>query len=471
MNAMLNVWLPCQTEMSRLRGRTGFYQPGGAYGFRDQLQDMLPMIGIDDKMVRNHICLCASHQFEDGDVQHWWHPERLGVRTRISDDMLFLPYVTAQYIKETGDETVLREQIPFLMNVDIPAGAEDWYGTPEVTQETAPLQEHCMRAIRRACRYGEHGLVLMGSGDWNDGMNRVGNLGRGESVWLTEFLLVTLREFMPYMQQEQQKQYTDVSQQLTESLEETWDGEWYLRAYTDDGTKLGSKESEKGCCIDSIPQSWAVFAGLRHGPEAVRSAVRRLTDERLGIIKLLDPPLERAAGTGYICAYPPGVRENGGQYTHAACWLVMALARMGDAEEAWRLFQMLMPYTHADTPQKRERYRIEPYVVAGDIYSIEPLAGRGGWSWYTGAAAWLQQVALRELLGYEKQKNRVRLQSLLPEEWEEVCVILKVGAAEYRLLCRRQAEHAMLDGKKVNAQWITLEDDGQKHTAVFPARK
>jgi len=471
MNAMLNVWLPCQTEMSRLRGRTGFYQPGGAYGFRDQLQDMLPMIGIDDKMVRNHICLCASHQFEDGDVQHWWHPERLGVRTRISDDMLFLPYVTAQYIKETGDETVLREQIPFLMNVDIPAGAEDWYGTPEVTQETAPLQEHCMRAIRRACRYGEHGLVLMGSGDWNDGMNRVGNLGRGESVWLTEFLLVTRREFMPYMQQEQQKQYTDVSQQLTESLEETWDGEWYLRAYTDDGTKLGSKESEKGCCIDSIPQSWAVFAGLRHGPEAVRSAVRRLTDERLGIIKLLDPPLERAAGTGYICAYPPGVRENGGQYTHAACWLVMALARMGDAEEAWRLFQMLMPYTHADTPQKRERYRIEPYVVAGDIYSIEPLAGRGGWSWYTGAAAWLQQVALRELLGYEKQKNRVRLQSLLPEEWEEVCVILKVGAAEYRLLCRRQAEHAMLDGKKVNAQWITLEDDGQKHTAVFPARK
>ena len=561
LNAMLNVWLPAQTLMGRVLGRTGFYQGGGAIGFRDQLQDMLSLIGIDDARVRDHLLLCAAHQFPSGDVQHWWHPERMGVRTRVSDDKLFLPYVTAQYIRLTGDETVLDISAPYLREVPIPPDQTDWYGDPGVTDETDTLRVHCQRAIDAACRFGDHGLALMGAGDWNDGMNRVGRQGRGESVWLSQFLLVTLRNFMPYAQPSFAERYAHTAEALRAALENTWDGEWYLRAYDDDGRPLGSHARPGGCQIDSLPQTWAVFAGLSHAREAMKAVESRLIDQRHGLIRLLDPPFSHQEKAGYICAYPPGVRENGGQYTHAACWVVMAYARLGLADEAWQALQMIMPYTHAATPAQRQTYRVEPYVLAGDIYATgeytlsdpathahatptqtgspahqadgdeidisqarsdgaeadtrsapsetgaseahtdgvetgadnaphepgtsqahsdgaeaekvghsEPdearmgLLGRGGWTWYTGASSWAQYVTLRELLGFEMKQGRAALHALLPSDWDEVGVTVRLPHTEYRLLCRRHAPGVSLDGKPIPPPPPTLSPDGKPLT-------
>lgn len=474
LNRLVNSFLPYQTLCGRIWGRSGFYQSGGAYGFRDQLQDMLCILLSDPDMVRGHLLTCAAHQFESGDVMHWWHPEKNGVRTRISDDMLFLPYVTTYYVEETGDQAVLDEIVPFLRDEEIPAGRDDWYGEASFSEANASLHEHCLRAIRRALVVGEHGLLLMGSGDWNDGMNRVGDKGKGESVWLTEFMIVVLERYARFCDEETREAFMKTAGELREAVEiHGWDGRWYRRAYTDEGLPLGSNETENGCQIDSIAQSWAVMAGLSR--ERVKTALTevndRLIDRETGVIRLLTPPFDGGdADPGYIKGYPPGIRENGGQYTHAACWVVMALAELGEADRAWEAFRMLLPSNHSNTPEAAEQYRVEPYVVAADIYGEAPHAGRGGWTWYTGAAGWMVRVAYVHLMGYRRQKNRVSLHALLPSEWEEASVCIRFGNARYTLIARRDCLAPTLDGNPIDASGIEMTDDGKEHIALFPPR-
>ena len=474
LNRMVSCFLPYQTLTGRILGRAGFYQAGGAYGFRDQLQDMLCMLLSDPDMVRSHLLTCAAHQFESGDVMHWWHPERSGVRTHISDDMLFLPYVTACYTEETDDMAVLDEIIPFLKDVDIPEGREDWYGEAAVSENAASLHEHCLRAIRRALRTGEHGLLLMGSGDWNDGMNRVGDKGKGESVWLTEFMIVVMEKYARLCDAETQNHFSETARQLREAVEiHGWDGRWYRRAYTDEGEILGSSETQNGCRIDSLSQSWAVMAHLSR--ERVKTALaevdKQLIDREAGVIRLLTPPFDGGdSDPGYIKGYPPGVRENGGQYTHAACWVVMALSELGEADRAWEAFRMLLPCTHSDTREKAELYRVEPYLIAADIYSEAPHTGRGGWTWYTGAAGWMVRVAYVHLMGWRRRGNHVTLNALLPSHWDEVSVHLRFGGAVYTLTARRGCLSPMLDGQPLADTELELIDDGKEHIALFPPR-
>lgn len=472
-NFMANGFLLHQTLSARIQGRTGLYQPGGAYGFRDQLQDMLALLPSDPNRVRRHILRCAAHQFEDGDVMHWWHEPYLGVRTKISDDKLFLPWVTAAYIQYTEDTAILRESIPYLKNVPIPEGCEDIFAEMQPGDIAASLHDHCMRAFRHADRRGIHGLALMGSGDWNDGMNRIGIHGQGESVWLSEFIVACARAYCAVIQSEDDRAYLEhLANALTSAIEsQGWDGQWYLRAYTDQGMKLGSAEGQV-CRIDAISQAWAVLCGLNSERchTAMNSAWEMLVDPDLGIVKLLTPPFEGdAIDPGYICGYPPGVRENGAQYTHGACWLLMALIRLGWADKAHAVLKMMMPPYHADSPAKADRYRVEPYVMAADIYSTPSHEGRGGWTWYTGAAAWMYQCIL-EMLGYERKGQNVRLNALL-NDWPEVSVEISVGNASYQLICRPDVECITLDNRTIDGAFIPLIDDGQKHQALFPPRK
>ena len=472
LNQTVNRWLPYQTLCGRIWGRTGFYQAGGAFGFRDQLQDMLALLLTDPALMRSHLILCAEHQFEAGDVQHWWHPERTGVRTYISDDMLFLPYAAAEYIETTGDRSILDVAIPFLKDHEIPEDQEDWYGVPDLSGESASFHEHCLRAIRRGVRLGKHGLLLMGAGDWNDGMNRVGHMGVGESVWLTEFAIVVLERYAQLCDESTKAEFHEIAGRLREAIElHGWDGRWYRRAYMDDGTILGGIETEGGCRIDSISQSWAVLAGLSRErvKTAMNEADRQLIDREHGIIRLLTPPFEgELPDPGYIRGYPPGVRENGGQYTHAACWLVIALAELGLADRAWEAFRMLLPYTHSDTEEKARTYRVEPYVMAADVYSEPPHEGRGGWTWYTGAAGWMLQAAYLHLMGFRKRGEYAVLNALLPAGWDEAGVTVRAGQAVYTLTARRDCGSPLLDGQPMPPEGIRLIDDGKEHFAVFP---
>ena len=472
-NLLANGFLQAQTLNSRIRGRTGLYQGGGAFGFRDQLQDMLPMIHYAPDRVRRHLLKCAARQFEAGDVLHWWHEPATGVRTRISDDLLFLPYVTAQYVSITGDREILRENAPFLQNVEIPDGREDAYAEMQPTAHRASLHEHCMRALRRAADTGEHGLCRMQGGDWNDGMNRVGAQGRGESIWLTQFLVSCARDYARIVSAQEDKEWlAQLEQRLRGALEEHgWDGQWYLRAYADDGSRLGSAQS-RSCRIDLISQAWAALSGLdaQRSRSAVNAAWQQLADARLGLIRLLAPPFDgEDFDPGYIAAYPPGVRENGAQYTHAACWMLLALIQLGDAARAHQALKMLLPVNHARSREEADLYRVEPYVMAADVYSEGELAGRGGWSWYTGSSAWML-MAIWALLGYERRGRRVRLNALL-HSWEEAGVRLRYGLSQYTLICRRGTEHITLDGEEIPGDFIELEDDGREHTALFPPRR
>ncbi|HIU34675.1 MAG TPA: hypothetical protein IAB02_08935 [Candidatus Pullichristensenella excrementigallinarum] len=472
LNQIFHSFLPKQVLGCRILARAGFYQAGGAYGFRDQLQDMLAMLPYAPERVREHLLRAAARQFEDGDVLHWWHMPFSGVRTRISDDCLFLPYVLAAYVRATGDTALLLEEVPFLQNVEIPEEKEDWYGQAVPTQNTASLHEHCMRALRRASRTGEHGLALMGTGDWNDGMNRVGARGKGESVWLTEFLSVVAAEYAEIAPDERDRAWLNaLCAQMNAAVEEFgWDGNWYLRAYDDDGEKLGSA-SGAVCRIDLIAQAWAALCGLdqERVTRALTSAWENLAEEEVGIFRLLTPPFDGdCKNPGYILGYPPGVRENGGQYTHGACWYLLALIHEGETEKAHRAVKMLNPIDHARTRQEADRYRVEPYVVAADIYAGNPYGGRGGWTWYTGAAGWYLRAILA-LLGYERRERCVRLNALMGD-WPEAEVAVRFGSAEYRLICRRDAKEVTLDGSRVPGEWIEMVDDAEQHTAVFPPR-
>lgn len=479
LNILANGWLLYQNLASRVWARTGYYQSGGAYGFRDQLQDVMALVHTRPDILREHLLLFASRQFSEGDVQHWWHPPAgRGVRTRCSDDYLWLPLATCRYIAATGDTGILNEMAYFLEGRPVNPEDDSYYDLPARSEEKSSLYEHCKRSIIHGLRYGDHGLPLIGTCDWNDGMNLVGNKGKGESVWLGFFLFDILNQFIKVAQIRGDNEFAGLCSNeanvIQQNIENSgWDGEWYRRAYFDNGVPLGSAENDE-CRIDSLSQSWAVLSGAGSPDRlkiAMESVYNRLVRHEDSLVQLLDPPFDKSdLNPGYIKGYVPGVRENGGQYTHAAIWVAMAFSKLGDHKRAWEIFSMINPVNHARSPEEVIRYKAEPYVVAADVYALSPHVGRGGWTWYTGSAGWMYRLIIESLLGLRLEIDKLYVEPCIPPDWDSYKIHYRYRDTQYQILVTRVHDAGtnsviMLDGVECQGGYIFLTNDRRDHYA------